>query len=226
MPSADEIRDTQRATWARCSAGWEKWDPIISDQLRPVGAAIIDSLAIAEGQQHLDVAAGTGEPGLSIALLSPKGRVVLTDLAPEMLEVAARRADAQGLTNIETNVCSADELPFDDATFNSISVRFGYMFFPDPSKATAEFARVLKPGGRVCSSVWIKPERNPWTSIAMQAIATEVELAPPDPGGPDMFRCAAPGYVSALYEAAGLHDIVEWDVNVELVTTSPEQYWE
>jgi hypothetical protein len=41
-----------------------------------------------------------------------------------------------------------------------------------------------------------------------------------------MFRCAAPGYVSALYEAAGLRDVVEWDVGVELVTRSPEEYWE
>ncbi len=178
MLNDDEIRDAQRATWARCSAGWEKWDLVIIDQLRPVGAAIIESLAIAEDHQHLDIAAGTGEPGLSIARLSPKGRVVLTDLVPEMLEVAARRADAQGITNIETKVCSADDLPFEDATFDSISVRFGYMFFPDVAKATAEFARVLKPGGRVCSSVWVKPEANPWTTIPMQAIATETGLAP------------------------------------------------
>ena len=100
-------------------------------------------------------------------------------------------------------MCSADDLPFGDATFDSISVRFGYMFFPDVAKATAEYARVLKPGGRLCSSVWVKPEDNPWTTIAMQAIATEVVLAPPDPDGPSMFRYAAPGYVSALYEGRG-----------------------
>ena len=85
---------------------------------------------------------------------------------------------------------------------------------------------MLKPGGRLCSSVWVRPEENPWTSIAMQAIATEAVVAPPDPDGPNMFRCAAPGYVSALYEAAGLRDVAEWDVGVELVTRSPEQYWE
>jgi SAM-dependent methyltransferase len=123
-------------------------------------------------------------------------------------------------------VCSADDLPFNDATFDSVSVRFGYMFFPDVAKATAEFARVLKPGGRLASSVWVSPEDNPWTSIAMQAIATEVELAPPAPDGPTMFRCAAPGYVSALYADAGLLDIAEWDVPIELVTDSPAQYWD
>jgi SAM-dependent methyltransferase len=226
MPSPDEIRDVQRAAWAGLSAGWEKWDSIIMDQLGPVGAAMIEGLDITEDHQHLDIASGTGEPGLSIARRSPRGRVVLTDLVAEMLEIAARRARAQGVANIETTVCSADDLPFSDATFDSVSVRFGYMFFPDLTRATAEFARVLKPGGRLCSSVWVKPEQNPWTTIVMQAVATEAVVAPPDRDGPNMFRCAAPGYVSALYEGAGLHDITEWDVEIELVTPSPEQYWQ
>jgi len=226
VPSADEIRDRQRATWANLAAGWDKWDAIIMDQLRPVGEAIVERLGIADGQQHLDIASGTGEPGLTIARRAPQGRVTLTDLVPAMLDIALRQAEALGLTNIETRTCSADDLPFDDATFDSVSARFGYMFFPDMAKATAEFARVLKPGGRLGSSVWIKPEENPWTSIVMQAISTEVALAPPDPAGPNMFRCAAPGYFSALYEGAGLRDVAEWDVAVELVTDSPAQYWD
>jgi SAM-dependent methyltransferase len=226
MPSGDEIRDGQRATWSGLSAGWEKWDSVIMEQLRPVGAAMIERLDIAVDQQHLDIATGTGEPGLSIARLAPRGRVVLTDLVSEMLDIATRRAGALGITNVETRVCSADDLPFDDATFDSVSVRFGYMFLPDLAQATAEFARVLKPGGRLGSSVWVKPEENPWTTLALQGIATQAVLKPPDPDGPHMFRCAAPGYVSALYEAAGLRDVAEWDVGVELVTSSPEQYWE
>jgi SAM-dependent methyltransferase len=196
------------------------------DQLEPVSSALIDRLGVAVDQQHLDIASGTGEPGLSIARLASRGRVVLTDLSPEMLHVAERRASARGVDNIETRVCSADDLPFEDGSFDSVSVRFGYMFFPDMARATAEFARVLKPGGRLCSSVWVKPEQNPWTTIAMHAIAAEAVLAPPDPNGPSMYRCAAPGCVSALYEGAGLRDVVEWDVEVQLVTRSAEEYWE
>ena len=60
----------------------------------------------------------------------------------------------------------------------------------------------------------------------MQAIAAEVALTPRDPDGPGMFRCAAHGYVSALYEAAGLGKVAEWNVGVELVTRSPAEYWE
>src|SRR4029078_8112029 len=132
----------------------------------------------------------------------------------------------QGVTNVETTVCSADDLPFGDATFDSVSVRFGYMFFPDMAKATAEFARVLRPGGRLGASVWIKPEENPWTSIALQAIAVEAELPAPDPDRPNMFRCAAPGDLRTLYEAAGLREIEEVEVGVEIVTDSPAQYWD
>src|SRR5437868_14531043 len=110
MPSADEIRDSQRATWAGLSTSWDKWDSIIMDQLGPVGAAMIERLEVAEDAHVLDIASGTGEPGLSIAKLVPKGRVVLTDLAPEMLDVATRRAAAHHINNIETQVCSADDL--------------------------------------------------------------------------------------------------------------------
>jgi ubiquinone/menaquinone biosynthesis C-methylase UbiE len=226
MPSAEEIEQGQRATWAGLSAGWERWDAVIMQQMAPITAAIVDRLDIRTDQHHLDVAAGTGEPGLTIAGLAPNGRVVLTDLAPEMLDVATRRARARGLDNVEVRACSADDLPFDDASFDSVSVRFGYMFFPDIAKAAAEHARVLAPGGRLCASVWIEPDANPWTTLLMQAVATEVELPTPDPDAPNMYRCAAPGAVSSLYERAGLQHVEEWEVHVELVTRSREEYWE
>jgi 2-polyprenyl-3-methyl-5-hydroxy-6-metoxy-1,4-benzoquinol methylase len=98
MPSGDEIRDVQRAKWAGLSAGCEKWDSVIMDQLGPVGTAMIERLGIADDQQHLDIAAGTGGPGLTVAKLAPRGHVVLTDLAAEMLDIATRRANAQGIT--------------------------------------------------------------------------------------------------------------------------------
>jgi SAM-dependent methyltransferase len=155
MPSADEIRDGQRTAWARLAVSWEKWDAVIMDQLGPVGAAMIERLDLAQGQKHLDVAAGTGEPGLTIARLVPKGRVVLTDLSADMLEVAARRAKAQGVANVETKVCSADDLPFDNATFDSVSVRFGYSSSPTwPRRRPSSHACSSRAGGsaRRCGS--------------------------------------------------------------------------
>lgn len=224
--SAGEIRQAQRRTWAGLSSGWETWDAVIMDQMRPITDALLAHLDLAADQVHLDVAAGTGEPGLTIAARTPQGRVVLADLAPEMLRVAERRAAARSVSNIETVVCSADGLPFDDETFDTVSVRFGFMFFPDLPAATAEIARVLKPGGRLVSSVWVRPQDNPWTEIAMAAIRAEVALPPTPPDGPSMFRCARPGYVSALYGAAGFGDITEWEVGVELVTATAAEHWE
>jgi len=60
----------------------------------------------------------------------------------------------------------------------------------------------------------------------MQAIASEVELPSTNPDSPHMFRCAASGYIGELYKGAGLTEVVEWDVGIDLVTKSPEQYWE
>jgi SAM-dependent methyltransferase len=226
MPSAEEIREGQRAAWAGLSSSWEKWDAVIQEQLAPAAAAMIERLDVREDQQHLDLASGTGEPGLTIARLAPRGHVVLTDLSAEMLAVAARRAEAQGIGNVETRVCSADDLPFAEATFDSASVRFGYMFFPDAAATTVEIARVLRPGGRLAAAVWIEPTRNPWSSVVMEAIATEVDVPPVDPDRPNMYRCAAPGLIGGLFEAAGLGDVTESEVAADLVTSSPEEYWD
>lgn len=226
MPSADEVREAQRLTWAGLAPGWDRWDGVIQHQLGPVGVAMVAALEPGDRHRHLDVASGTGEPGLTVARLVPAGRVTLTDISPEMLEVAGRRAAAEGLGNVETRVAGADALPFDDASFDGVTMRFGYMFLPELPRATAELVRVLRPGGRLASSVWVRPGDNPWTSLVLEAVATEIPLPPRDPDAPSMFRCAAPGTVEALYADAGLRDVSGRDVEVELVTTSPEEYWD
>ena len=73
MSSADEIREVQRARWAGLSASWEKWDAVIMAQLAPVGDAMVARLDVADDQHHLDIASGTGEPGLTIAASLKRG---------------------------------------------------------------------------------------------------------------------------------------------------------
>lgn len=103
-------------------------------------------LADLREQSHvLDVAAGTGEPGLTAAAMVPNGRVTVTDLSERMLAVAAENAARRGLSNFETKVCDAGALPFPNVRFDSVLCRFGFMFFPDIALAAREFARVAKP---------------------------------------------------------------------------------
>jgi hypothetical protein len=78
----------------------------------------------------------------------------------------------------------------------------------------------------VGAAVWAEPAANAWATIPGAAIGTELDVPPPAPDAPGMFRCSARGSVSALFERAGLDDVEEWDVPCEMVTTSPEQYWQ
>src|SRR5688572_29279686 len=127
----EQIRDQQKETWNKFSPGWKKWDEFTMKFLEPMGAEIIRLLKPNSGETILDVAAGTGEPGLTIAGMIADGKVVITDLAEGMLEVAKENAGSRHITNIETIVCDVSALPFEDASFDAISCRQGFMFFPD-----------------------------------------------------------------------------------------------
>src|SRR5262245_55900083 len=156
-----KIRDEQQATWDRFSAGWRKWDEVVLPSLAPVGEALLDAARLTPSSSVLDFASGTGEPALSAAARAHKGKVTLSDLAEKMLRVAEENAARRGLRNVETRQADASALPFDDATFDAITGRFGFMFFPDMQAAARELARVARPGARVTTAVWGAPEKNP-----------------------------------------------------------------
>ena len=191
--SAEQIRDQQKAIWNKFSPGWKKWDPFTMAFLRPMGDAIIAALDLKPNSAVLDIATGTGEPGLTIAAAHPTSTVIGTDLAEDMLAIAEAHARAAGLTNYRTQAADVSALPFPAASFDAISCRMGFMFFPEMQQAANEIARVLKPGGRFATSVWGAGDKNPWVLTMMGAIQRHVSLPPPVPGAPGMFRCAAPG---------------------------------
>ncbi len=224
--SLDQIRDAQRDTWDRFAAGWSRWDAMVGGWIAPVGVAMIRQADLRVHSHVLDVASGTGEPGLTAATLVPQGHVTLTDLAAGMLAVASENAATRGLHNVETRVCDAGALPFADANFDAVLCRFGFMFFPDMAAAANELARVARPGARVSAAVWGKPEANPWATITMGAISRRVAMPAPPPLAPGLFRCAADGLMYEIFAQAGLRDITGEEVSCDMIHDTPERYWE
>lgn len=221
----EQIREQQKETWNKFSAGWRKWDDFTMHWLRPMGEEIIGALDLQLTDVVLDVAAGTGEPGLTIAGLVPNGKVVITDLAEQMLAVARDNAAKKGITNYETVVCDVSELPFADASFDAVSCRFGFMFFPDMLLAAREMVRVLKPGGKLAAAVWSVPEKNFWITAIMSTISHHMQLPAPPPGAPGMFRCGSPGFLAGLFRQAGLRNVDEQEVTGTLNCGTHESYW-
>ena len=220
-----DIREQQKASWNKFSSGWKKWDDTTMDFLKPMGDEIIRLIQPKDGEQILDIAAGTGEPGLTIASMIKGGKVVLTDLSEDMLTIAKENAERRGINNIETVGCDVCDLPFDDNTFDAISCRFGFMFFPDMLLAAKEMKRVLRPGGRIATSVWNGPEKNFWVTAIMSTIAKNMELPAPPPGSPGMFRCAKNGFMADLFTEAGLKNISVSEVAGKLNAGTVETYW-
>ncbi len=221
----EEIREQQRQSWNKFSPGWRKWDDQTMDFLRPMGNAIIAALGPSGNDKVLDIAAGTGEPGLTIAGMLDGGRVVITDLAEDMLAIAKENAARRGIENIETIACDVCDLPFDDNSFDLISCRFGFMFFPDMQLAANEMFRVLKPVGKMATSVWNIPEKNFWVTAIMGTINKNIELPQPPPGAPGMFRCSKPGLMKEIFEKAGFKNVTEKEVPTKLNTGTADTYW-
>ena len=175
----------------------------------------------------LELAAGPGDTGfLAAARLAPDGRLLSTDIAPEMLVAARRRAAELGLANVEFRVMDAQKLDLADASVDGVLCRWGYMLVDDPAQAFAETRRVLqarRPGrvrrvgerGREPMGVVDRPSAAGagWSS------------------GPDRTRRALSGWPSrsgceALVEGAGLELLALEDVALTWRYESFDEYWE
>ena len=222
----EEIRDQQRATWNKFSPSWKKWDDLNMDLLKPMGDEIIRSINPKGAEVVLDIAAGTGEPGLTIATMLTGGKVVITDLSEDMLEIARENAMKRDIKNIETRVCDVCALPFADNTFDAISCRLGFMFFPDMLLAAKEMVRVLKPGGKIATSVWNVLEKNFWITAILETISRHIDLPAPLPGAPGMFRCAKEGLISDLFLQAGLKNIKQKEITAKMHFKTADIYWD
>jgi len=110
----------------------------------------IDQAAVRPGDCVLDLAGGTGDLALRFARqVGPKGHVVLADINAAMLEQGRRRLVDAGIGgNLSIAQVNAEELPFDEGTFDCITIAFGLRNVTDKQAALDSMCRVLKPGGK------------------------------------------------------------------------------
>ena len=144
-PDLGALKKRQQTAW---SAGDYA---VVGTTLQIVGEELCEALDLRAGETVLDVAAGNGN--VTLAAARRWCDVVSTDYVPSLLDRAAARASAEGLS-IKFQQADAEALPFADNTFDVVVSTFGVMFTPDQNRAAAELLRVCKPGGRIGLANW------------------------------------------------------------------------
>jgi ubiquinone/menaquinone biosynthesis C-methylase UbiE len=215
-------------TWQENAKHWTSHSDTIHTMFVPLSRALIERAGIREGQSVLDVAAGAGEPSLTIAeTVGPAGSVMCTDAVPAMVEAARSEAERRGLTNMEFRQCPADSLPFPANSFDVVVSRLGIMFFPDPVAAVREMLRVLKPHGVLAFAVWGKSEVNPFCYLITGVLDKHVKSPATDPDAPNAFRFAETDKLSSVLTQAGAIDVDERVFKFDIeAPVSAQEFWD
>lgn len=145
QPDYAAIKSRQQAAWASGDFA------IIGVTLQIVGETLAEMADIRAGETVIDVAAGNGNATLAAA--HRFARVTSTDYVPALLEKGRARAAAEGL-DIEFRVADAENLPYQDGSFDVAMSTFGVMFAPDHVRSAGELMRVVREGGRIALSSW------------------------------------------------------------------------
>jgi ubiquinone/menaquinone biosynthesis C-methylase UbiE len=141
----EAIKKRQQATWASGQYG------VIGTTLQIVGETLCEAADVHAGERVLDAACGNGNAALAAARRFAD--VTGLDYVPALLELAARRAAADGLP-LTVQEGDVEALPFADASFDAVLSVFGCMFAPDHARTASELLRVCRPGGRVAVASW------------------------------------------------------------------------
>jgi len=144
-PDFAAIKQRQQATWASGDYA------VIGTTLQIVGELLAEAADVRAGERVLDVAAGNGNATLAAARRF--AHVTSTDYVPTLLDKGRERARAEGLS-VQFEVADAEDLPYDDASFDVVLSTFGAMFTPNHKRTAQEMLRVLRSGGRIGIANW------------------------------------------------------------------------
>jgi SAM-dependent methyltransferase len=142
--------------------------------LLPLGPRLVDAIGIESGMKVLDVAAGTGNA--SIPAAQRGAEVTASDLTPELFDAGRARAESEGV-DLEWVEADAENLPFEDESFDVVMSSIGAMFAPHHQEVADELVRVCRPGGKIGMLNWT-PE-----GMIGALFKTMGPFAPPPPPG-------------------------------------------
>ena len=202
----------QGGNWEARGAFWDKNAPAGESVVDDLNLILIGLTGIGEGCQVLDLASGSGEPAISIALkVGARGSVTALDAHAEMLTGAERRASTLGLTNITFEVARMEELPFDDDKFDAVTCRFGLMSSDDPVGTLRETRRVLKPGCKAAFMTHGAKERNTLSDILEQVVRDVLGKREGSSAGRRL-RFSEAGELRKVFTAAGFENVGEREI--------------
>ncbi len=151
--AAQQAKDADGELKARHRSMWASGDypSMVETFLLPLGPQLVEAAGITSGQRVLDVAAGTGNAAIPAA--ASGATVVASDLTPELFDAGRTRAAAEGV-ELEWAEADAENLPFEDASFDVVISSIGVMFAPHHQAAADELVRVCRPGGTIGLLSW------------------------------------------------------------------------
>ncbi len=198
----------QRSIWSSSETA-EHWQQDAQRRRQDFADAtqrMLEAAGLLPGDHVLDIGEGTGDQSLWAARrVGPSGSILATDLSADMLGIAARVAQQEGLTTITTRVMNAEQLDLEDSAFDAVICRLALMLIPNRKQALREIRRVLKPGGKLAALVWSAPEHNPLFSLPLAIVSKYARGA--SSHLPDPFALSDPRVFERELTEAGFSEV-------------------